>query len=382
MHRTPYRLLCATFLLCVYGVPISQAIFDITDDEPPQVLELFEQAPSEKNLRQFEQDLESNSFFEELGRGIYQYASHLAMGDVGDKATAGVGDWLYYTPALRYLSQPYFRVSAPPADPTQDPVETVVHFAEQLATHDIELLVIPIPSKASVYPDRLVSSLPADAQVFDNTMRLAAELNARGVKTFDLHAVLREARQAEPNTRLFMQADTHWTCRGAQIAGEAVAEHLLRTGLATRSKVSKYVRRPVGALRYGDVAEMTKILWRESLFASETVTCQQVRAADTHALYRDEDNAEILWLGDSFSRVFERDAPKSAGWAAQVAFMLQQPLATIINDGGASTLVRQQLARRVDLLDDKKLVIWAFAERDVRFGLQGWQRIDLWPSNP
>ena len=57
------------------------------------------------------------------------------------------------------------------------------------------------------------------------------------------------------------------------------------------------------------------------------------------------------------------------------------PLASIVNDGGASTLVRQQLSRKPELLRGKKLVVWEFVERDVRFGTEGWQPVPL-PAEP
>ncbi|MBW1870953.1 MAG: hypothetical protein JRJ19_02755, partial [Deltaproteobacteria bacterium] len=60
---------------------------------------------------------------------------------------------------------------------------------------------------------------------------------------------------------------------------------------------------------------------------------------------------------------------------ANLAYELQLPLASIVNNGGASTLVRQKLARKIDLLKGKRLIIWEFIERDIRFGLQGWEHI-------
>jgi hypothetical protein len=48
-----------------------------------------------------------------------------------------------------------------------------------------------------------------------------------------------------------------------------------------------------------------------------------------------------------------------------------------VSDGGASTLVRQELYLRPSLLDEKRVVIWEFAERDIRFGMEGWQDIPL-----
>ena len=87
--------------------------------------------------------------------------------------------------------------------------------------------------------------------------------------------------------------------------------------------------------------------------------------------------SEILVLGDSFLRMYERDEPGSGGFIAHLAWELKSPMASIVNDGGASTLVRQQLSRKPALLTNKKLVIWEFVERDILFGTEGWQQIPL-----
>jgi len=84
--------------------------------------------------------------------------------------------------------------------------------------------------------------------------------------------------------------------------------------------------------------------------------------------------------GDSFLRIYEQDEPTAAGFIAHLARELKQPLASIINDGGASTLVRQELYRRRNLLKNKRLVIWEFVERDIRYGTEGWQVIPLPPK--
>jgi hypothetical protein len=50
---------------------------------------------------------------------------------------------------------------------------------------------------------------------------------------------------------------------------------------------------------------------------------------------------------------------------------------SIVNNGGASTLVRQELSRKPQLLVNKKVVVWEFVERDIRFGTEGWQIVPL-----
>jgi hypothetical protein len=85
----------------------------------------------------------------------------------------------------------------------------------------------------------------------------------------------------------------------------------------------------------------------------------------------------VLVLGDSFLRIYQRDEPGSAGFVSHLARELKMPLSSIINDGGGSTLVRQELYRKPDLLKGKKVVVWEFTERDIRFGVEGWQNVPL-----
>jgi hypothetical protein len=144
----------------------------------------------------------------------------------------------------------------------------------------------------------------------------------------------------------------------------------------------RYDRVKVTAERRGDIPKMTKIPLQEKLFDSEIVDAFQVVEKATRALYSDDPQSPVLWLGDSFSRIFQTDAPKSAGIIANLAYELQMPIASIVNDGGASTLVRQQLARNPKLLWGKRLIIWEFIERDIRFGMRGWQPISYTDEPP
>ena len=50
---------------------------------------------------------------------------------------------------------------------------------------------------------------------------------------------------------------------------------------------------------------------------------------------------------------------------------------SLVNDGGGSTLVRQELSNRPVFLKNKKVVIWEFVERDIGLGIEGWKRVPL-----
>ncbi len=161
-----------------------------------------------------------------------------------------------------------------------------------------------------------------------------------------------------------------------QQAVDAVAARIIELGCGEVGQV-EYETRPVQVEHLGDVLQMLRVPQLERAIGADAIMCSQVVERNTEQPYRDEPDARIFVIGDSFLRIYERDEPGSAGFVAHLARALKQPLTTIINDGGASTLVRQELARRPKLLMNKTLVIWEFVERDIRDGAEGWQILPL-----
>jgi hypothetical protein len=256
-------------------------------------------------------------------------------------------------------------------------------FRDRLRERGIELLLVPIPGKPSIYPEMLVKGFrghPASP-----TLALLDDLRGRGFQVADLFTPMLAAKAGGAGP-LYLKRDTHWTPEGVEVAADVLSarirdllptEHAPQAPeprtLAASASPARYALRDTVVERWGDVAEMTKVPERKSIWTAEPVTAKRVADPQSGAPYRDSAESDILWLGDSFSRIYQTDAPGAAGIIAHVAYRLNRPLASIVNDGGASTVVRQQLARRDGLLDGKRLVIWTFVERDLRFGSKGWQ---------
>ena len=174
----------------------------------------------------------------------------------------------------------------------------------------------------------------------------------------------------------YLAQDSHWSPKGMRLAADVVARRLLDSGWVEKGPV-QYETKPISIQRHGDVLRMIRVPQVERLYEPEQIDCTQVVNAQTGKPYVDDPNSPVLVLGDSFLRIFERDEPGSSGFIAHLARNLGFGLTSIVNDGGASTLVRQQLARKPALLTGKKVVIWEFVERDIRFGTEGWQVIPL-----
>jgi len=391
--KVKHVFLIAAFLIVLLSVGVVQLAVELSEGRPPQLAELFRQLPTKDNLRMFENDLEKSCRLAEMLRPSVQYVQFLILRDTGDKALMGRAGWFFYKPAVQYLIEPL------PADSQYsraDVLSAIISFRDQLARRDIRLLVVPAPNKASIYPEMLTSRAEDSEQsVNPRTIEILAKLRDSGVEIVDLFKVFTEARAGlspGDNTRYYLSQDSHWSPDGMRLAAKAVAKKILDSGWAEKGKV-RYRLKPANIERYGDVLKMMRDVSRASRpriavkmpathgFEPERLNCVQVVNADTGQLYQADPDSEVLVIGDSFLRIYSRDEPGSGGFIEHLACELGFPLTSIVNDGGASTLVRQELSRKPALLRNKKLVIWEFVERDIRFGTEGWQHVPL-PSAP
>jgi hypothetical protein len=369
-----------------------------------------------KYLRAWEAEMEETSVAADMTRPPNQLLRYALMHDLGEKAILGRSEWFFYRPDVEYLTYPSILdprsqpdtssniIDMSPVLIKDDPVGAIARFRDQLAAHGIDLLVVIVPGKCSVYPDMVNPACsPQDACMFSHSVGVLRKLRERGVDVVDLYAPFAEERKrdAEAGDSLYLSKDTHWRARGLRLCAKLVAERVRQYDWYTPEwENTEYVLDSVTVDRVGDVGTMTtlpdfKLRELGLRFAAEPTTCYQVcqvrrdeNGEETgRALYRDDFNrSNLLVLGDSFSRIYQTDEPRMAGWIAHLAYELKQPVCSFVSDGGASTLVRQTLSRALEkakeegkrpVLAGKKLVVWEFVERDLRFGAEGWKDVAI-----
>lgn len=369
-----YLVIC--FLAVILIVPATQSVIEIAGGRVPQFFDIFARFPTRPSLRVYEKEIEERSVFARMARPWVQYAWFVLFRDAGEKVLVGRGGWLFYRPDVRYLVEP----PAPrAADGFGDPVGTVLQFRDQLQARGIRLMVVPVPGKPSLYGGMLTRRLNGASKVVSPTLGLIARLQHAGVETVDLFELFGKS-EAGSRQPYYLARDTHWSANAAEIAAAAIAARIEKSGWLQQGGID-YGVRPVLVRRKSDIARMTRVPLIEASFPAEEVASHQVFEKATGAIYKDDPASPVLVLGDSFLRMYQTDEPTAAGFIAHLARQLRQPVASVVNDGGASTLVRQELARRPQLLRGKKIVIWEFVERDIRFGTEGWKPMPL-PSEP
>ncbi len=377
MDRRAYIIVAAVFLAVIMAPGLIQTVSELRSGERPLALDIFRQPPTARNLHGYEQSLEQTSLVVKQLRPWTQYLEWRFLADAGEKVVVGRHGWLFYRPSVRYVTE---RPTGAPEGDSADPLAAIRSFRDQLRARQIRLLVVPVPNKECIYPGMLAKRAEdAEVVVCKETRRLLDQLKQCGIEHVDLFDVFRRAKQKESRSdprRLYLAQDSHWSPEGARLAAGAVARRVLEGGAVNRGD-HVYVERPVAVRRHGDLVEMLQVPQIERAVEPESLACLQVVQSDTGTPYRDAADSEVLILGDSFLRIYEQDDPGSAGFIAHVARELGQPLTSIVNDGGGSTLVRQALAHRPQLLLNKRLVIWEFAERDIRYGIEGWRIVPL-----
>lgn len=378
--RAAERFLVLAFLSVIALPPIVQTVWEWRRDRHVQALELFYERPTSAHLRAYEENLEDASWLGKSVRPWVQYAQFEWFQDGAEKTLIGRDGWLFYRPGVRYATD---RPTLSESQVIDQAHQAIVAFRDALAQRDILLLVVIAPNKETVYPDRL-SAQAREIASFRNpqTSQLCDRLRAAGVETVDLGEVFcayRAASAADKAQVLYLAQDSHWSPAGVELAARVVADRIEMLAWLTPNGFA-FARQAVTTQRLGDLVRMLQVPQLEHTIPAERVTCQQVVDAEGTPLRLDDSNAEVLVLGDSFLRIYEQDEPGSAGFTSQLAYELGCPVAGLINDGGGTTLVRQELYRRPALLRKKRVVVWEFVERDIRFGTEGWQVIPLPPE--
>lgn len=372
----PQVVMALAFMSMILSAGTIQTASELLRDGQVRVWDLFRQSPTVAHLRAFERELERASLVAGWLRPHIAYVQFQLLNDGGEKALVGYERWLFYRPGVKAITQ----VEAESPSAAVDPVPAIVDFRDQLARRGIHLLVVPVPNKESIHP-RMLSRRASDGSILvsRDTRSLLTRLERQGVEVVNLFEVFRAARESSAgpgDTPLYLTQDTHWSPAGMRLAADAVADRLLQREWIRTGSVT-YDLEPASVARFGDLLEMLRIPALLHSHSPEIRDCQRVVRRDDGALYRDDLSADVLVLGDSFLRIYQQDDPGSAGFIAQLAHTLCQPMTSLVNDGGGATLVRQELVRRSELLDGKSVVVWMFVERDMHFDLEHWPLVPL-----
>ena len=287
---------------------------------------------------------------------------------------AGPDGWLFLASELRFLAQGQFWGAGVTGTTAKnaDPLPAILDFHRQLRERGIELLLVPVPPKAAVYPEKFSSSAKVTTASAPYLRQFYDELRAAGVEVLDLMPLFLQNRE-EPRGPAFCETDSHWSGVGSVVAAQAIAEKV-RAKLPSAARRTEYLADWKQVAIAGDLASLLPPGAAKP--ALETVALRIIAEKGSGASVQPDASSPVLLLGDSHTLVFREFLAERAGLLDQLANELGFAPDLIGTRGSGATAVRISLYRRTrsdpSYLAKKKVIVWCFAAREFTEADQGW----------
>jgi len=302
----------------------------------------------------------------------------------------GRDGWLFFGPELRHLGVGKFwgeraaDVSKARRPEWADPLPAILDFHKQLVAAGVELVIVPVPPKSIIYPDKLPSPVDFDAETpprIDVHHQTFYELlRENGVKILDLTPIFLSNRQ-HPQGSLYCLQDTHWSGTGTVLAAEQIATDI-------RSKPWFEAVPKATLQREWKTVEIAGDLWSAMSEPSPPKQHLSLRFVGTGtegalAPVESDPSSPVVLLGDSHTLVFHAGDDmhaRGAGLADQLAWELGFAIDLVGVRGSGATAARINLLRRAQATPEywthKRLVIWCFAARELTES-DGWRKVPI-----
>ena len=289
---------------------------------------------------------------------------------------SGEEGWLFFAPELRAMSVGQFwgdaaqRASRTSNPKFADPLPAILDFKAQLDRAGIALIFVPIPAKATIYPEMISEQGDTTARTDEYHLKFYNILRAHGVNVLDLAPIFLKNRFTDAGP-VYCKQDTHWSGQGCVLAAAAIAE-----AIGTPVWAAEIPKRDIETETR--TIPITGDLWRD--LGDENLQKEQLRL--THI----KDGVGASWraspvvlLGDSHNLVFHAGADmhaQGAGLPDQLAYQLGFPVDVVAVRGSGATPSRLNLYRRRDNMKGKRVVVWCLSVREFTEG-QGWRKVPM-----
>ncbi len=316
---------------------------------------------------------------QDFRREIGQRAQAAEKANIG--ALGGVENWLFLTSELRFLVQGPFwgeaaqQVARSRKADTADPIPAIVDFQHQLQARGIDLLLVPVPPKASIYPEKIapaVSLTPAATAPY--LRAFLDELRGLGIHVVDLSEPFLQNRESNHGA-VFCKTDSHWSGFGCVLAAQAISAQIRKDTLAEPARREFDATWKEVAIT-GDLNGLIGSSGQKT--GPENVAVRVVAEKGTAAGLQPDPGSPILVMGDSHTLVFHKFLAERAGLVDQLAIELGFAPDLIGTRGSGATAVRLSLYRKSNAdpnyLAKRKVVVWCFAAREFTEADQGWVR--------
>jgi predicted ester cyclase len=278
------------------------------------------------------------------------------------------------------------------------PLQALVDLSNQLRAHGIDLLVVFVPSKTSVYPE-LVADVPRPTQPGDvprpdvDLRRFYLALERSGVEVLDIYDAFyakryRHVRDDEGRDvveKVFREQDVHWSSYGASLAADLIAERVKRypwfAACSERMGQAQIVETVAWQTEHGHLAPIAAFLGLDAMAVhavpQERFALHQifVRGETVTAKPLYDAASPIALIGDSNANQYSRDGSR-AGLPDHLLRNLGFRLDVIAMGHGSPYTARAMLGLTRHGLPGKRLLIHEMHAVAPHYADE-WKLVDL-----
>ncbi|MEY4482873.1 MAG: hypothetical protein RL693_325, partial [Verrucomicrobiota bacterium] len=255
-----------------------------------------------------------------------------------------------------------------------NPLPVITKYQEELKALGIELLVVPVPAKAAIYPEKFNDKV--DAKTVPTMAGFYAKLKAAGVSVLDLETLFKAERTKNPDKQLYCATDSHWSPYSCQLVAKQIADYCKAPPLSIPQASTDLITLKEEPLDFhGDLLSDAQkaTLPKESLpYVRAGVSNKdgtQVTTANS------EPASPVLVIGDSHLQIFRKGGNMLATLSGLIDHLqvdIASPVEEITMQAGGADGPRVEIARTTsknpDFWNRKKVVIWVFTAREFTQG--------------
>jgi hypothetical protein len=399
------RAFCWCFVLLLIVLPVSQFSFELFRGQRPTVFQILEapltgrwsELTDRKYLSDYESALEKSSAVRAWVQANLQERMTRWLGVGNHKVMIGQNGWLFYQAGVDYAAGADFlgrealaarmkglKDRQVEADPHPDPRPALVAFISALRAHGVTVLLVPVPDKVMIHPERLTARASGVLANNPGYPQFVATVERAGGVVFDATGLSRA--KASIGRTLYLGQDTHWRpewmAEMASAVGETVRE---RFPLPVLPKPLVTVTRTETRRRVGDLVDMLALPKGQSLYVPEEVAVTQIIDQATNRPLAPDPESDVVLLGDSFTNIYSDPGlgwGEGAGFAAHLGRALGRRLQVVAYNGAAATGARQEFLRteQARRLYSKKLLVYEFTMHDLTTA--NWRPLPLPRQEP
>ena len=256
-----------------------------------------------------------------------------------------------------------------------DPTPHIVKFNELLKAKNVQLILVPIPAKAAIYPDKLAAKFSSsDPQALKGYFD---ELKKQGVDVLDIEPVLKAhlaKTGGEGADKLYCEQDAHFSPLVAEIIAGLIKKKVANEAWFKDQQKTPFKRSAKQTLNI--TGDLVKGVTFNPPPKNETLTLRYAgKDADGNVESVPADKGSpVLLVGDSHTMVFTDGAStgmhcQSAGLQDQLQYEFGFAIDRVANRGSGlvqarKSLVLMRVRSEAGFWDRKKLVIWVFSARE------------------